>query len=117
MVGRVSQRPKHGPRGRKRSSLDADFEEAEVESPPQLDLHGLPPDRALERLRLFLHASRVAGASSSIVITGAGHSNATGEPILRSRIEAWLAGTSGQAFGVRHVERTAKGGALAIHFK
>lgn len=104
-MGRVS-------RGRRRRA-----EPGPDEDPlPELDLHGLPPERALERLRLFLHASRVGGAREVLAITGAGHSNATGRPVLRERVETWLRGDEGRKLGVAHVERTAKGGALAIRF-
>ena len=107
-----------GPPRKRRGHFDPEnFDEAEESAPPELDLHGLPPDRALERLRLFLHASRVAGESTVIAITGAGRSNATGTPVLRSRVEAWLAGETGKSLGVGHVERVAKGGALSIRIR
>lgn len=112
--------PRRGrtPRKRRGHSGSGHLEEHEEESvTPELDLHGLPPDRALERLRLFLHSSRVAGADSVIAITGAGRSNATGTPVLRSRVEAWLASETGKSLGVRHVERVAKGGALSIQLQ
>ncbi len=113
----MTPRRSGSPRKRRGHSGPEDFDEAEESAPPELDLHGLSPDRALDRLRLFLHASRVAGESKVIAITGAGRSNATGAPVLRSRVEAWLAGETGKSLGVGHVERVAKGGALSIQIR
>ncbi len=80
----------------------------------ELDLHGLPPDRALRRVIQELHASRVRGLRRLRLITGRGWGNARQEPVLRTRIEAWLRGPEAASFGVQRFERSAKGGALEV---
>ena len=79
-----------------------------------VDLHGLSPDQALRRMAQALHAARVRGHSELLVITGAGWGNPTQQPILRKRMEAWLRGPEGRAFGVRDVQVVHRGGALAV---
>ncbi len=86
-------------------------------SPPSVDLHGLKPDQALRRLSQALHAARVRGARRLLVITGRGHGNATGKPVLRGRVEAWLRGPEGRAQGVRGLDRARGGGALDVHLR
>ena len=79
-----------------------------------MDLHGLSPEGAERRLAQELHAARVRGLRELRVITGRGWGNLRQEPILRLRIEAWLAGPAGQRLGVRSVRVAAKGGALDL---
>ena len=100
MVGRVSA----GEEG---------LEEEDVET-PELDLHGMPPSHAFARLERFLHTARVRGDRRVIVVTGAGRSNASGKPVLRTRVEDWLRGPEGKRYGVRGTARIAKGGALSV---
>lgn len=82
-----------------------------------VDLHGLPPDQALRRLAQALHAARVRGRSSFLVITGAGWGNPEQKPVLRTKVEAWLRSPEGRALGVRSVERVHRGGALFLRLQ
>lgn len=90
------------------------WNEAEEDGPEAVDLHGLRPEKALEHLGRELHAARVRRSASLLVITGRGLGNERREPVLRSRVEAWLRGPEGKRLGVRGFERTAKGGALHV---
>ena len=67
--------------------------------PPEVDLHGLRPEEALRRLERGLHAARVRGEPTLLVITGAGHGNRQGLPVLRTRVEAWLKTPEAQPAG------------------
>ena len=91
----------------------------EPPDPPssEVDLHGLPPERALRRLAQELHATRVRGESCLRVITGRGWGNREQKPILRKRVEAWLRGAEGERFGVSDVRVTSKGGALDVRLR
>lgn len=80
----------------------------------ELDLHGHAPDAALRRLRQELHAARVRGLGTLRVITGRGWGNRRQEPVLRGRVESWLATDEARALGVRTFVRVAKGGALDV---
>ncbi len=82
-----------------------------------VDLHGLPPDQALRRLAQALHAARVRGRQTILVITGAGWGNPSQQPILRKRVEAWLRGPEGRALGVKDVRVTSRGGALDVRLR
>ena len=66
---------------------------------PELDLHGLAPDRALRRLASELRTCRVRGDRVLLVITGRGYGNRLQQPILRGRVEAWLEGPEARALG------------------
>jgi DNA-nicking Smr family endonuclease len=83
-------------------------------SVPSVDLHGLSPEAALARLALALHRARVQGHTSLDVITGRGIGNARMEPLLRTRVEAWLAGAEGRRHGARSVSLRARGGCLRV---
>jgi hypothetical protein len=82
-----------------------------------VDLHGLRPDDAMRRLEQELHTARVRGAAWLEVITGAGHGNRRGEPVLRTRVEAWLRSEAARARGVRGFQRIARGGALEVRLR
>ena len=82
--------------------------------PPEVDLHGLRPEDALRRLERGLHAARVRGEPTLLVITGAGHGNRLGLPVLRTRVEAWLKTPEAQRRGVRSFRRVSRGGALEV---
>ncbi len=84
---------------------------------PSVDLHGVPPERALRQLVQALHTARVSGAPRLTVITGRGWGNLAQKPILRTRVEAWLKGAEARALGVRSFERVAKGGALELRLE
>lgn len=86
-------------------------------SPSEVDLHGLPPERALRRLAQELHATRVRGETRLRVITGRGWGNLEQKPILRKRVESWLRGAEGARFGVSDVQVTSKGGALDVRLR
>ena len=81
---------------------------------PSVDLHGLYPEQALRRLAQELHAARVAGHRTLLVITGRGWGNLRQEPILRPRVEEWLRGPEGRRLGVCGFRVVAKGGALEV---
>ena len=82
--------------------------------PPEVDLHGLRPEEALRRLERELHAARVRGEPTLLVITGAGHGNRQGLPVLRTRVEAWLRTPEARRRGVRGFQRVSRGGALEV---
>ncbi len=82
-----------------------------------IDLHGLRPDQALRRLAQALHAARVRGLETLLVITGAGWGNPEHRPILRTRVEAWLRGPEGRTLGVKDLRRVSKGGALEVRLQ
>jgi DNA-nicking Smr family endonuclease len=86
----------------------------ECNSFPELDLHGLPPDRALGRLRSELRTCRVRGDPALVVITGRGYGNRLQQPVLRTKVEAWLDGPEGRAQGVLSWTRVHRGGALRV---
>jgi len=83
-------------------------------SGPEVDLHDLHPDQALKRLEKALHTARVQGSRRLTAITGRGLGNASGTPVLRRRVEAWLA-VEGRRYGATRWEPTSRGGALEIH--
>ena len=56
----------------------------------QLDLHGLRRDEARERLSEFVHAARRAGLRCVRVIHGKGNGSPGREPVLKSKVKAWL---------------------------
>ena len=56
----------------------------------QLDLHGLRRDEARERLALFVHEARRGGLRCVRVIHGKGNGSPGREPVLKSRVQAWL---------------------------
>lgn len=93
----------------------AEFDDGEEELPvPEVDLHGLAPAAALRRLGRELHAARTRRHAELVVITGQGLGNALQQPILRTKVEAWLAGPEGRRLGVRGFERVHRGGALRV---
>lgn len=87
---------------------------AAVKEAPEVDLHGLTPEQAFRRLRQALHTARVQRAPRLRVVTGRGWGNLRQEPVLRRRVEAWLASPEGRQAGVRGFRVTARGGALDL---
>jgi DNA-nicking Smr family endonuclease len=56
----------------------------------QLDLHGLRRDAARSRLVAFLHDAERAGWRCVRVIHGKGNGSPGREPVLKSKVRAWL---------------------------
>lgn len=96
-----------------------DHEEFEDDFEPEaeVDLHRMPPEKALRRLGQELHACRLRRMRSLLVITGRGWGNLAQKPVLRPRVEEWLRGPDGQRAGVERIEITALGGALIVWLK
>ena len=82
-----------------------------------MDLHGLPPERALRRLAQELHACRMRRRRELLVITGRGFGNLAQVPILRTKVEQWLRGAEGQRAGVEGFEIQSRGGALLVRLR
>lgn len=93
------------------------FRSGPDEPDAQVDLHGLPPEQALRRLAQELHACRMRREDRLLVITGRGFGNRTQQPVLRPRVEAWLAGADGIRHGVVAVELHSRGGALLVRLR
>jgi len=89
-------------------------EDLDLDGDESVDLHGLTVEQALRRVAQALHAARVRGYTRILVVTGAGWGNPDLKPVLRPRVEQWLRGPEGRAFGVKDVQRVHKGGALAV---
>lgn len=83
----------------------------------QVDLHGLPPDRALRALSRELHGARLRRIETVLVITGKGWGNREQKPVLREKVEAWLRGADGARLGVDSVRVEDHGGALRVHLR
>ena len=79
-----------------------------------IDLHGCTRQEALRRLGWELHACRVRRCSELLVITGAGHSSRSGEPVLRDAVEGFLRSRSARRLGVSSFHRTHRAGALVV---
>ncbi len=82
-----------------------------------VDLHGLDRAAAIRRLEQALHTARVRGASTLLVVTGRGFGNREQRPVLRTHVEAWLAGPDGRRQGVVAVRTTSRGGALELKLR
>jgi DNA-nicking Smr family endonuclease len=81
---------------------------------PTIDLHRMPAVEATRALARELHAARVRGAVKVVAITGRGFGNRLQEPILRTKVEAWLASDAAKLLGVRGFRRVHRDGALEI---
>ena len=81
---------------------------------PSIDLHRMPGDQATRALARELHAARVRGEVKVLAITGRGFGNRLQEPILRGKVEAWLASEEGKRLGVLGFRRVHRDGALEI---
>jgi DNA-nicking Smr family endonuclease len=57
----------------------------------ELDLHGLRRDEAREALQGFLRQARVQGLRCVRVVHGKGHGSPGREPVLKVRVQRWLA--------------------------
>jgi DNA-nicking Smr family endonuclease len=81
---------------------------------PTIDLHRRTAAEAVRILERELHSARVRGFPAVIVITGRGYGNAEHEPILRGKVERWLATPAARSRGVRSFRRVHKEGALEV---
>ena len=57
----------------------------------QLDLHGLRRDEAREALAAFVRESRRRGVRCLRVVHGKGHGSPGRQPVLKARVQRWLA--------------------------
>jgi DNA-nicking Smr family endonuclease len=80
----------------------------------ELDLHGLPPERALARLREELAFCRARRISPLLVIVGRGWNSPDGRPVLAPAVRRWLEGAEARALGVREARPHSRGGALWV---
>lgn len=81
---------------------------------PSIDLHRMTAADATRALALELHAARVRGIERVVAITGRGYGNRLQEPVLRTKVEAWLGGDEAKRLGVRGYRRVHRDGALEI---
>jgi DNA-nicking Smr family endonuclease len=57
----------------------------------QIDLHGLRRDEARERLSDFVRQALRSGQRCIRVVHGKGHGSPGGEPVLKAKVQRWLA--------------------------
>jgi DNA-nicking Smr family endonuclease len=79
-----------------------------------VDLHGLRPEDAIRRVAQGIHACRVRRRNQLKIITGRGWGNLRQQPILRPKVEQWLAGPEGKRQGVLRFEVADDGGSLVV---
>ena len=104
--------------GHAKTPRDDDSEPEEPEEDVlEIDLHGLPPERALRKLAQELHACRLRGPTHVLVITGRGWGNREQKPVLRPKVEAWLLGPEGRRLGVESFLVESLGGALRVQLR
>lgn len=82
-----------------------------------IDLHGLDPTSALRKLARELHTARLRGPRKVLVVTGRGWGNRLQKPVLRPRVERWLAGPEGRRAGVEAFRAVRSGGALELDLR
>src|SRR5262245_62067174 len=83
----------------------------------EIDLHGLRPDDALRGVAQAIHACRVRRMNRLKIITGRGWGNLRQQPILRPKVEQWLAGPEGIRQGVLRFELADEGGSLVVELR
>lgn len=88
--------------------------EFDSKSLPIIDLHRRTAAEAVRILARELHAARVRGAPAVLVITGRGYGNESHAPILRGKVEQWLASADARGRGVRSFRRVHRDGALEV---
>jgi DNA-nicking Smr family endonuclease len=81
---------------------------------PELDLHRMTSSQAQRAVMHALHTWRRQGVERAVLITGRGWGNLKQQPILRTKLEAWLSGAEGRKLGVKTWRRVAREGALEI---
>jgi DNA-nicking Smr family endonuclease len=57
----------------------------------QIDLHGLRRDEARETLGAFVRQALRSGQRCVRVVHGKGHGSPGGEPVLKAKVQRWLA--------------------------
>jgi len=92
-------------------------EEPPGEDLEEIDLHGLRPEDALRRVAQGIHACRVRRMDRLKIITGRGWGNLKQQPILRPKVEQWLAGPEGKRMGVLGFEVADEGGSLVVDLR
>lgn len=92
-------------------------EEPPEEDLEEINLHGLRPEDALRRVAQGLHACRVRRMDRLKIITGRGWGNLRQRPVLRPKVEQWLAGPEGQRLGVLRFEVADEGGSLIVEIQ
>lgn len=81
-----------------------------------LDLHGLSKGDAKDAVERFLTASRKCGRRCVLVIHGRGHNSKDHIPVLKERLQVWLArGRIAQSVLAFATARPADGGAGAVY--
>src|SRR5262245_16682370 len=83
----------------------------------EIDLHGLRPEDALRRVKNEIHACRVRRMDRLKIITGRGWGNLRQQPVLRPKVEQWLAGPEGARLGVLRFEVADEGGSLVVELR
>ena len=81
----------------------------------QLDLHGHTADKARDALARFVEQSRSYGTRCVRVIHGVGHGSAQGQPVLKSRVAAWLSQLPGvQAYATAPPAHGGRGAVMVL---
>ena len=81
----------------------------------QLDLHGHTADTARDALARFVEQSRSCATRCVRVIHGVGHGSAQGQPVLKSRVAAWLSQLPGvQAFATAPPAHGGRGAVMVL---
>lgn len=81
----------------------------------ELDLHGHTADKARDALARFIDQSRACGTRCVCVIHGVGHGSARGQPVLRTKVAAWLSQLPGiQAYATAPPAHGGRGAVLVL---
>ena len=80
----------------------------------EIDLHRLTAGQALAALEAELAYCRSGRVSPLIVITGRGSHSPGGQPVLRPKVEAWLRGPEGRAYGAVEIREAPRSGGGAL---
>ena len=99
------------------SRWDEPPEDPPEEDLEEINLHGLRPDDALRRVAQGIHGCRVRRMDRLKIITGRGWGNRLQQPVLRPKVEQWLAGPEGQRLGVLRFEVADEGGSLVVELR
>ncbi len=83
----------------------------------EIDLHGLTATAARQHLTRFLHEARDQGWRCVSIIHGKGQRSRNGEPVLKSRLNAWLRHYGGVLAFCSAPRRDGGAGALYVLLK